>query len=125
MLEDLPERLAAGILGVALGVDELHVVAPGGADHLCGALAYRGERDVLGPCLHPMGCGGNRCGARKNDHLDVVKVVQALLNKIAVLLAGQLDPERRPAPALNPLLEEHAGEAVVRFAGSHQNDGPL
>ena len=80
---------------------------------------------MLGPLTDPVSHRRNGSRAGEDDHFDVVQIGEPFLNDVAVLLAGELNAESRPAPAVDAVFFEHVGEAVVGLAGTHQNDGLL
>ena len=69
----------------------------------------------------PVGDGRDRGGARNHDEIKAREVLQNFAQ--AVGLGGELDREGGPAPDVEPLSFELGGKAVVRLAGTHQDDG--
>ena len=109
------------MLRIALWIDELHLVAPGGANDAGGSLTHRGERDVLGPLPHPVRNRRHGCRTREDHHLNVVKVRKPLRDEIGFL--REFNPESRPAPDIGRQGFQLFGKAIVGFARPHQDDG--
>ena len=119
-LHERPQSLTARMRRVALGIDELHLGAPGRTDHARRAFAHRCERDVLGPLTHPVRCSRNRGWARQHHHFNIIEIGETFSDVICFF--RKLNGKCRPAHSMDPLGFKQFSETIVGFARTHQND---